>query len=254
MASWSPSRRCRAKSCSANRDGVYRRGGAGPAVRAARASSPATRIKLGTATFELRAKLVTEPDAASDGFGFAPRLLVSLDGLARVGPGAARQPGRACLQGAARRAAERGATWTRSATGRTQQFPEAGWAIRTRINAAPSLSANIERFSQFLTLVGLTALVVGGVGVANAVRAYLDGKRGVIATFKSLGASGGFVFTVYLIQILIIAGIGIVHRAGARRADAVRGAAPHSPRSSRCRRRQASIPARWRWRRCSACW
>ncbi|TJX15289.1 MAG: FtsX-like permease family protein, partial [Mesorhizobium sp.] len=51
--------------------------------------------------------------------------------------------------------------------------------------------------------------VVGGVGVANAVRAYLDGKRGVIATFKSLGASGGFVFAVYLVQILIIALIGI---------------------------------------------
>ena len=52
--------------------------------------------------------------------------------------------------------------------------------------------------------------MVGGVGVANAVRAYLDGKRGVIATFKSLGASGGFVFTVYLVQILMIAGLGIV--------------------------------------------
>src|SRR5690606_37120580 len=73
----------------------------------------------------------------------------------------------------------------------------------------PALSSNIERFSQFLTLVGLTALVVGGVGVANAVSAYLDGKRGVIATLKSLGASGGFVMTVYLVQILMIAGIGI---------------------------------------------
>ncbi|TIU67599.1 MAG: FtsX-like permease family protein, partial [Mesorhizobium sp.] len=91
-----------------------------------------------------------------------------------------------------------------------KDFPQAGWSIRTRSNAAPALSANIERFSQFLTLVGLTALVVGGVGVANAVRAYLDGKRGVIATFKSLGASGGFVFTVYLVQILLIAGLGIV--------------------------------------------
>ena len=98
-----------------------------------------------------------------------------------------------------------------------KDFPQAGWSIRTRTNAAPALSSNIERFSQFLTLVGLTALVVGGVGVANAVRAYLDGKRGVIATFKSLGASGGFVFAVYLVQILIIAALGIVHRPGARR-------------------------------------
>jgi putative ABC transport system permease protein len=88
-------------------------------------------------------------------------------------------------------------------------FPEAGWSIRNRSNAAPALSANIERFSQFLTLVGLTSLVVGGVGVANAVRAYLDGKRGIIASFKSLGASGRFVFTVYLVQTLLIAAIGI---------------------------------------------
>ena len=92
----------------------------------------------------------------------------------------------------------------------TAEFPEAGWSVRTRTNAAPALSSNIERFSQFLTLVGLTALVVGGVGVANAVRAYLDGKRGVIATFKSLGASGGFVFLVYLVQIMLIAALGIV--------------------------------------------
>src|SRR5690606_6260503 len=89
-------------------------------------------------------------------------------------------------------------------------FPEAGWSIRSRTNAAPSLSTNVERFSQFLTLVGLTSLVVGGVGVANAVRAYLDAKRPVIATFKSLGASGRFVFTIYLVQIMMISAVGIV--------------------------------------------
>src|SRR4029078_90904 len=41
------------------------------------------------------------------------------------------------------------------------------------------------------------------------MRAYLDGKRGVIATFKSLGASGGFVFAVYLVQIMLIAVIAV---------------------------------------------
>jgi putative ABC transport system permease protein len=52
--------------------------------------------------------------------------------------------------------------------------------------------------------------VTGGVGVANAVRAFLDSKRNVIATFKCLGAPGGFVTLVYLIQILAIAAVGIV--------------------------------------------
>ena len=170
--------------------------------------APGARVKLGNATFELRAKLVTEPDALSDGFGFAPRLLVSLEGLAASG---LIQPG-SLVEHAYKLRLPAGSSEADIVAIREQakaRFPEAGWSIRTRSNAAPALSANIERFSQFLTLVGLTALVVGGVGVANAVRAYLDGKRGVIATFKSLGASGGFVFTVYLAQIMTIAALGI---------------------------------------------
>lgn len=167
------------------------------------------RLKLGTATFELRARLVTEPDAVSDGFGFAPRLMISTEALAATG---LVQPG-SLVENAYKIRLPADADEARLKAIQDQaakDFPEAGWSIRTRGNAAPALSANIERFSQFLTLVGLTALVVGGVGVANAVRAYLDGKRGVIATFKSLGASGDFVFTVYLVQILIIAALGIV--------------------------------------------
>lgn len=167
------------------------------------------RIRLGGATFELRARIVNEPDAVSDGFGFAPRLMVSMDGLRASGliqPGSLvehaykiRVPGSASE-------ARIGAIADKAKA----DFPEAGWSIRSRSNAAPSLSSNVERFSQFLTLVGLTALVVGGVGVANAVRAHLDAKRGVIATLKSVGASGGFVFSVYLFQVMIVAAIGII--------------------------------------------
>ena len=167
------------------------------------------RIMLGSATFELRARIVTEPDAVSDGFGFAPRLMVSLDGLRATG---LIQPG-SLVEFAYKVRLANGASDAQLATIREKagsEFPQAGWSLRTRNNAAPSLSSNIERFSQFLTLVGLTALLVGGVGVANAVRAYLDSKRAVIATFKSLGASGGFVFTVYLVHILLIAGLGIL--------------------------------------------
>lgn len=191
----------------AERDGAF--GAAAPALLFERLGlEPGDRILLGNQAFELRAVLETEPDAVSDGFGFAPRLMTSLTGLEASGliqPGSLVEhvyklrlpaPG---SDGALKAVRERAG----------EEFPEAGWSIRSRTNAAPSLSSNIERFSQFLTLVGLTALVVGGVGVANAVRAYLDGKRAVIATFKSLGASGGFVFTVYLVQILLIALMGV---------------------------------------------
>ena len=170
---------------------------------------PGDRVKLGNATFELRAKLTGEPDAVSDGFGFAPRLLISQAGLNASG---LVQPGSLVENAYKVRLPDNASESDIEAVRReaTEKFPEAGWSIRNRTNAAPALSSNIERFSQFLTLVGLTALVVGGVGVANAVRAYLDGKRAVIATFKSLGASGGFVFAVYLVQILMISGLGII--------------------------------------------
>ncbi len=88
------------------------------------------------------------------------------------------------------------------------RFPEAGWDIRTRGNASPQLARNIERFTQFLTLVGLTALLVGGVGVANAVRSHLERRRETIATMKALGATGGRVFAIYLAQVLLLAAIG----------------------------------------------
>jgi putative ABC transport system permease protein len=167
------------------------------------------RVLLGSATFELRSVIVNEPDLLSDGFGFAPRFMVSLDGLESAG---LVQPG-SLVDHTYKIALPAGTDEADIVALRDEaqkQFPQAGWTIRSRSNAAPSLSANIERFSQFLTLVGLTSLIVGGVGVANAVKAYLDGKRGVIATFKSLGAPGWFVIAVYLMQIVIIALLGIV--------------------------------------------
>ena len=89
-------------------------------------------------------------------------------------------------------------------------MPEAGWEIRSRSNASPQLERTISRFTQFLTLVGLAALLVGGVGVANAVKSHIDRRRDVIAAFKALGATGRDVFTIYLTQVVVLAGIGSV--------------------------------------------
>ena len=50
--------------------------------------------------------------------------------------------------------------------------------------------------------------VVGGVGVANAVKGHLDRRRDVIATLKSLGATGGGVFMIYLTQVMVLATLG----------------------------------------------
>jgi len=167
------------------------------------------KVRIGSGLFELRARLATEPDAISDGFGFAPRLMTSMDALRASG---LIQPGSLVEHVYKIRLADGSSesAVTTVSDKAMADFPQAGWSIRSRANAAPSLAANVERFSQFLTLVGLTSLVVGGVGVANAVRAHLDSKRGVIATLKSVGASGGFVLALYLWQVLIVAIVGIV--------------------------------------------
>ncbi|WP_417424831.1 ABC transporter permease [Hoeflea sp.] len=166
-------------------------------------------VLVGQAQFEIRAAIITEPDALSEGFGFAPRLMISrqaLDAAGLVRPGSlVEQSYRIRLDGDtdARALAALG-------TEAGERFADAGWQVRTSQNAAPALTRNIERFSQFLTLVGLTALIVGGVGIANSVRAWLEGKRGVIATLKCVGAPARLVVAIYLIQVMLIAGFGVV--------------------------------------------
>jgi putative ABC transport system permease protein len=50
--------------------------------------------------------------------------------------------------------------------------------------------------------------LVGGVGVANAVKSHLDRRRDSIATLKALGASGRTVFAIYLAQAMLLALFG----------------------------------------------
>src|SRR5262249_10995284 len=91
-----------------------------------------------------------------------------------------------------------------------EAMPEAGFTVRDRRDPSPQISRTLERLRQFLTLVGLTALLVGGVGVANAVATYMDRRRKIIAAFKILGATGGAIFAVHLLQVALISGIGIL--------------------------------------------
>ena len=86
-----------------------------------------------------------------------------------------------------------------------EAFPVARWKGRNFMDASPSLRRMVERLTLFLTLIGLTALLIGGVGVGNAVRSFLDERMPTIATLKCLGASGRLIFTVYLTQIMTIA-------------------------------------------------
>ena len=165
-------------------------------------------VGIGSATFEIRSVVAAEPDKLAGGVGLGPRFLISEAGLRATGllqPGSlVRWNYRVKLpdDAAGDRALAALIDDTRSA------LPQAGWEIRSRENASPQLERTIGRFTQFLTLVGLAALLVGGVGVANAVKSHIDRRRDVIAALKALGATGRDVFSIYLTQVIVLAGLG----------------------------------------------
>jgi len=164
-------------------------------------------ILLGNARFRLAGTIANEPDSISEGFGLAPRLLTSREALQASG---LVQTGSLVENAYKIRLADKKIALSELTKQVQAAQPNAGWSVRTSDRAAPSLTESINRFSQFLTLVGLTALIVGGVGVANAVRAFLDSKRTVIATLKCLGAPASVVVMVYLFQIALIAIVGVL--------------------------------------------
>ncbi|HWV97802.1 MAG TPA: FtsX-like permease family protein [Xanthobacteraceae bacterium] len=166
------------------------------------------RVTIGEATFDIRSALTSEPDKLAGGIGFAPRVLVSEEALRAthlLQPGSlvrwiyrVRLPDSAADDAAAKALIEA----TRAAR------PNAGWEIRSQSNASPQLERTIKRFTQFLTLVGLAALLVGGVGVANAVKSHIDRRRDVVAALKALGAPASRIFAIYLTQVMMLAAIG----------------------------------------------
>lgn len=163
-------------------------------------------VRIGDGIFQLRTDLTHEPDALGGGIiALGPRVMIATDALPATGliqPGTLvgysyrlRLPAGA---GASAVAAQIRAAW-----------PDAGWRVHAFNDAAPGLQRLLDRVTVFMTLVGLTALLVGGVGIGNAVKAYLDGQLTAIATLKALGASRRTVFAAYLLQIAVLTGLGI---------------------------------------------
>ena len=163
-------------------------------------------IRVGEAEFEVRATIDKEPDRVVSFMTAGPRVMVSWDAM----------PETELIQLGSmiryiynvRVTGDVPAETLRSQL--REDFPDAGWRLRGLRQAARSLEIFLDNVTLFLTLVGLTALLTGGIGVANATRAYLDGRMTTIATLKSLGAPGDLIFTIYAIQLAMLSVVGIV--------------------------------------------
>jgi putative ABC transport system permease protein len=167
-------------------------------------------LTIGDAKVTIGGILGEQPDRLADRLSYGPKLLMSretLDETRLVQPGSLiRWTYRLKLPEA--RAADR-EELAAAKLAIEDKFPQAGFAIRDWTDPAPSLRRDADRFTQFINFVGLTALLLGGIGVGNAIQSYMAKKREIVATFKYLGAPSRLVLLVYLIQALMLAALGI---------------------------------------------
>ncbi len=159
-------------------------------------------FKVGTVTLRAAGVIQDEPDRLSEGFQLGPTIIVA-EGI----PEAAGllQPG-ALYQSKHRIAFANPSRDPQAAEDAlTKRFPTAGFNMRTRDRASPGADRFVRQMSDFLTLVGLAALVIAGIGIAGGVSSYLDQRRSSIATLKVLGATSGDIVRIYAMQIGVAA-------------------------------------------------
>ncbi|TVM18732.1 ABC transporter permease [Oceanidesulfovibrio indonesiensis] len=160
-------------------------------------------IRVGETSLEVRARLEREPDRPSNFFGLGPRIILSLQALESTG---LLRPGSVVTYEYAI-GLDAGIT-VEQAKNRLQPVRQPGWRVRDYMTSSPGLSRFFDNLAVYLTLVGLAALLVGGIGVANGVRASLEKKYEAIASLKCLGATRRLVMWTYLVQTMALALLG----------------------------------------------
>ena len=163
-------------------------------------------VRLGQASFKLAAALNSEPDQATGLAILGPRAMVASAALSSTGliqPGSlATYEWRVLLPP--------GTTIASFTAALKKRFPDTGWRIRDSEHAEAGIGRAIDQTSLFLVLVGLSALLVGGIGVATGVHAWLDGRARSIAILRCLGAGEGLIPAIFGLQIFGICTAGIL--------------------------------------------
>lgn len=162
-------------------------------------------FRIGEAQYRIEAVLESEPDRTVSGLSLGPRVLVTSNGflatrLVKYGSMVhyhyrLRLPAGTDLD-----------AWKKTLG---EEFSGAHWNVRDWRDSSPGLMTLIDRLALFFALTGVTTLVVAGLGISNAAGTYVWSKWQTIATLKCLGADMAHIRKVYLIQLLIAAGLAI---------------------------------------------
>ena len=167
--------------------------------------SPGDTARLGEAIVRVSGALLYEPDRSVSFISFGPRVLISTKTLAAT---KLAQPG-AFITHKSRLLLDVNKSEKQAIDALKNVTVDTNVRVRDVDDAAPGFKVFIDRAEAFLVLVGLTALLIGGLGVAGAVRAWLASRMPVIATLKCLGAPARLIFRVYMLQVMLIASLGV---------------------------------------------
>ncbi|MEM8712025.1 MAG: FtsX-like permease family protein, partial [Planctomycetota bacterium] len=165
-------------------------------------------VEIGGLGYEVVAELVDEPDRVDFAMTLGPRAFVSQAGLDRAG----------LVQFGSRVKYKRQVSLGTGATARDaarlvadirESVPEATYlTFKTFDKPSPGLTRALDRIASYLGLVALLSLLLGGIGVAQVVRAWLGSRTPAIATLRSLGFRPREVFAAYLGHVLVLSALG----------------------------------------------
>ena len=76
--------------------------------------------------------------------------------------------------------------------------------LRYPENSASGIKRIINNFSQFLSLVSISAMLIAGIGIANTLLSFINQNNMSIAVRKAVGFYSGNIKTLYYLQLLIL--------------------------------------------------
>jgi putative ABC transport system permease protein len=161
-------------------------------------------VRLGDTEVEVAAVVEREPDRIGGLFSIGPRILMSQRLLAASG---LLQPG-SLVRYEYKVRLPSGSNTAAVAADLAAIAAAEGWRVQTSDQVQPRVARFTDRLATFLTLAGITALVIGGLGVALSVRTHLARRERTIAILKSVGASSRQILAIFLAQVGMLAGLG----------------------------------------------
>jgi putative ABC transport system permease protein len=180
----------------------------GPELALALDLEPGSELELGGATFRVAGRVLSQPDKLDFAMTLGPRVVVTGAGFQRTALGDARNrvKYRALfwLEGV-----EEGGALDRTAEALDAHLGDPAYLrVRTHDEAQPGLQRSLGRLEEYLGLVALLSLLLGGIGVSQIVRAWLAGRAQSVAVMRCLGLRAREVAGLYLGHVGLLAILG----------------------------------------------